>query len=109
MGGRVAEEIFFGKKYVTTGCSDDMNKATQLAYYHVRGGMFDELTGYSNLNSIDFREGPAMKTLVDESVNKILDESYKRVRALLVEHKGVIEAIADELVTKETLTKDEIL
>jgi hypothetical protein len=42
--------------------------------------MFDELTGYSNLNSVDNTEGPLMKNIVDESVNKILTESYERVR-----------------------------
>ena len=41
MGGRAAEEIFLGVDEMTTGCSDDMRKATQMAYYHVKGGMFD--------------------------------------------------------------------
>lgn len=109
MGGRVSEEIFFGRKYVTTGCSDDMNKATQLAYYHVKGGMFDEMTGYSNLNVLEEKEGPQMKNLVDQAVSKILTESYERVRELLVSNKSVIEDIADALVDKETLSKDEIL
>ena len=108
MGGRVAEEIFFGKKYVTTGCSSDMNSATQIVYHHVKSGMFDEMTGYSNLNSVEGVEGPEAKDLVDEVCNKILVESYNRVRELLVRNKKLMQKIANELVTKETLTREEI-
>jgi cell division protease FtsH len=50
-----------------------------------------------------------MKNIVDESVNKILNESYQRVRGLLMNHKTTIERIAEELMVKETLTRDEIL
>ena len=41
MGGRAAEELFLGRNHITTGCSDDLHKATQLAYHHVKGGMFN--------------------------------------------------------------------
>ena len=43
MGGRVAEEIFLGKDDLTTGCSNDLQKATELAYEYIRTlGMHDE-------------------------------------------------------------------
>ena len=70
--------------------------------------MFDEMTGYSNLNSVEGVEGPEAKDLVDEVCNKILVESYNRVRELLVRNKKLMQKIADELVTKETLTREEI-
>jgi ATP-dependent metalloprotease len=110
MGGRVSEEIFFGKNEVTTGCSDDMNKATQMIYFHVRSGMFDELTGYTNFNGVEgYAEGPEMRNLIDSSVKSILRDSYARVRSLLSSNKSLIEKISDELVRKETLSRDEIL
>jgi len=104
----VAEEIFFGKKYVTTGCSSDMNTATKIVYHHVKSGMFDELTGYSNLNSVEGVEGPEMKDHVDQVANTILNESYQRVRELLVRNKKTMEKVAKELVDKETLTREEV-
>jgi ATP-dependent metalloprotease len=53
MGGRAAEEIFFGNDEITTGCSSDLSKATQLAYQYVKHlGMDEELTLISVADSI---------------------------------------------------------
>lgn len=47
MGGHVAEELFIGDKFVTTGCGSDLENATKLAYMAVRKfGMFGEDAGY---------------------------------------------------------------
>ena len=70
--------------------------------------MFDELTGYSNLNSVEGVEGPEKKDKVDEVANIILNESYQRVRELLVSNKTKMQKVANELVVKETLTREEI-
>lgn len=106
MGGRAAEEIFLGVDNITTGCSDDLSKATQIAYHHVKGGMFDEITGLVNLHSVD-KEGSEQRAVIDDTVKKILDESYNRVKNKLVSNKSLLIHLAKNLVEKETLTKDE--
>mmetsp|Transcript_217 Transcript_217/g.202 ORF Transcript_217/g.202 Transcript_217/m.202 type:complete len:451 (+) Transcript_217:377-1729(+) len=108
MGGRAAEEIFLGIDNLTTGCSSDLDKATQTAYHYTKGGMFDEITGLVNLNALDDdSEGVAQRDLIDKAVRDILDESYKRTKEKLLKNKSLLMYIAKNLVERETLTQEE--
>jgi len=69
MGGRVAEEIFFGNEQITTGCGSDLNNATRISY----GLMYNYAMG--NLRSIidPNYASDKLKGVVDNSVQTILD------------------------------------
>lgn len=84
MGGHVAEKLFIGKDKITTGCSSDLQNATQMAYQAVsRFGMFGEEVGYTSTDERQLSED--RKGRVDEAVKKILEESEKRVEKMLLE------------------------
>lgn len=106
MGGRAAEEIFFGKDKMTEGCSDDLRKSTEIAYYHVKGGMFNDKTGLINVNALEY-EGIDQRNAIDKVVKDILNESYQRVLAKLRKNRDVLQSVATVLVEKETLTGEE--
>ncbi|CAG9326552.1 YME1L1_1 [Blepharisma stoltei] len=112
MGGRAAEELFFGKQRMTEGCSSDLSNSTQIAYYHVRGGLFNEKTGLVDTNALRNQwggrsEGLKQRDMIDNVVKEILDDSYKRVLEKLRTQKDLIQRIASVLVEKETLTGEE--
>lgn len=109
MGGKIAEELIYGADQVTSGCSSDLGKATQIAYQMVtEWGMsdvlgsiaFDDRT-YANLSA-------ETKHKVEAEVRRILDESQERARKMLAEKKGELELLAKGLMKHETLTKDEM-
>ena len=52
MGGRVAEELFYGNDSITTGCSDDLSKATSMAYGYLNSGMVEDVSLISVPSSI---------------------------------------------------------
>ncbi|KAL8519207.1 hypothetical protein ACS0TY_010228 [Phlomoides rotata] len=80
MGGRVAEELIFGKDYVTTGASSDLSTATELAHYMVSTcGMSDEIGPVH----VKERPGSEMQLRIDAEVVKLLRDAYNRVKALL--------------------------
>jgi cell division protease FtsH len=113
MGGRVAEELFFGD--ITSGASSDLKQATRLARLMVCDwGMSEELgpqtfgaheelmfLGREVSRNQDFSEDTARR--IDAEVNKLLRQAYTRARALIESHREQMDAIAKLLLERETL------
>ncbi|MFH4981046.1 hypothetical protein AB6A40_007755 [Gnathostoma spinigerum] len=117
MGGRVAEELIFGPEKITTGAADDLKKATLLATQMVKTfGMSDtvglrDFSADDNGNSafISIKDvSPHMTELIDQEINRILNESYSRAKELLTKHKKEHKALAEALLEHETLSHDEV-
>lgn len=119
LGGRAAEEVFFGE--VSTGAQNDLEKATILARKMVEDyGMSDRigplslgweraarlLMGeYSYGKEANYSESTAQ--LVDAEVKRIILENYDRVKKLLQENRNALERITEVLLEKETLEGEE--
>ncbi|MDE6714048.1 MAG: ATP-dependent zinc metalloprotease FtsH [Lachnospiraceae bacterium] len=115
-GGRAAESIVFDT--VTTGASNDIEKATKIARAMVtRFGMSKRfgLIGLETVESqyLDHRASlncaDETAAAIDEEVMKILKESYKEAKKLLKENRQVMDKIADYLIEKETITGHEFM
>ncbi|MCI0525509.1 MAG: ATP-dependent zinc metalloprotease FtsH, partial [Acidobacteria bacterium] len=117
MGGRLAEDIFLGK--ITTGASNDIERATDLARK-----MVCEF-GMSNLGPLtfgkkeeqiflgreiaqhqDYSEDTAIK--IDQEVKRIVMEQYERARQIIIEHRDALDRLAQELLARETLDSVQI-
>lgn len=110
LGGRIAEELFFGK--ITTGASDDLKKCTAIANGIVTSyGMSSEL-GTLNYEVQDgFKKPYSEQTakVIDDEISRIINERYRACKDLLSERKETIEKLAEELLDKETLSLPEIV
>jgi cell division protease FtsH len=121
MGGRIAEELIFGHKKVTSGAASDIQMATKLAKDMVtRFGMSIELgpltygenedevfLGRSITRQQHMSEETAKK--VDAEIKKIVDTGYKRAKKILTEKIDDMHKLAKALILYETLTGDEIM
>ena len=86
MGGHCAEELFIGNDKVTSGCGGDLSSATKYAYRAVESfGMFGEDAGY--ISQEKHRTSEERRALIDKQVVEILNQSKKRVTALLQKHE----------------------
>ena len=121
MGGRVAEEIIFGHNKVTTGASNDIMQATDLARKMVtEWGMSDKLgplryndnqeevfLGHAVTQTKNVSEATAK--VIDEEIRRIVDEADEKCRGIIGENVEQLHAIANALLEYETLTGDEVL
>lgn len=92
LGGRIAEEIFFGK--ITTGASDDLKKCTQIANGMVTEFGLSPKLGTLNLSTESgYQKGYSQQTnrMIDQEIRRIVNERYGECKALLLEHKDKIE------------------
>lgn len=119
-GGRIAEEMIFGKAKVTTGASNDIQVATVMARKMVaEWGMSDKLgpiayeepenevfLGYSISKRKNMADSTALE--VDKEIRRVIDEAYKNAQTLLKKYKKQLDILAHGLVEYETLTSDEI-
>ena len=119
LGGRVAEEIIYGKDNITTGASNDLEKVSALARSMVQTyGMSEKMgnlaygkdqehvfMGRNFGNTRDFSEEIAAD--IDKEVKKIVDTQYEQAKQLLTENKDMLEYIAHQLLEKETLDEKE--
>ncbi|HLV80616.1 MAG TPA: cell division protein FtsH, partial [Chthonomonadaceae bacterium] len=119
LGGRVAEELVFGD--VTTGAVSDLDHATDLARAMVcEYGMSDRLgplrlgrrhgnpfLGRDLMEDRDYSEDIARA--IDEEVRAFIDQGYERARHILTENRAKMDEIAEILLEKETLTREEFL
>lgn len=109
MGGRAAEELQYGKNAITTGASNDLQRATELARSMVTQWGFSE-TGLISFPERDFDLiSDDTKTKIDDQVRALLDTAYTQALAILKKNKTKLKKVAEALVEKETIDLDEFL
>ncbi len=112
LGGRAAEQIFFGK--ISTGASNDLQQITRMAYSMVTTyGMNDKIGNvsfYDPSQENSFQKPFSEETgkIIDEEVRKMIDAAYHRTLALLQERKAEVEKLAQALLTREVLHKSDV-
>lgn len=114
LGGRVSESIFFGA--VTTGAQDDLQKVTRSAYAQiVQYGMNDRI-GQRVYQLPEPGEmvmekpySEATAQAIDEEVKSLIDSAYKRTVDLLTEKKECIMKVAERLLEREILSRDDMI
>uniref|UniRef100_A0A8C7K156 ATP-dependent zinc metalloprotease YME1L1 n=1 Tax=Oncorhynchus kisutch TaxID=8019 RepID=A0A8C7K156_ONCKI len=107
MGGRVAEEIIFGKEFITTGASSDFDAATRIAKMMVtRFGMCERLGVMTYTDQT--KRSPETQAAIEHEVRKLLKDSYERARDLLKSHAKEHQNLANALLQYETLDAREI-
>ena len=120
MGGRVAEELTFGKQNITSGASGDIQQATKLARAMVTQlGYSDDLgtvaygdnqeevfLGHSVSRTQNVSEATAQK--IDKEVKRLIDNGYADARRILTKRRKDLVALANALLEHESLTGDEV-
>lgn len=109
MGGKIAEELVYGPERVTSGCSSDLSKATEVAYNMVtQYGMSEALGAIAFDGNLYKTLSSETKQKIEDEVRRFLDEGQARARALLGGKRKELDMLARALVQYETLSKDEI-
>ena len=112
LGGRAAEDIFFGK--ISTGASNDLQQITKIAYSMVTVYGMNEKVGnvsyYDPTADNTFTKPYSEETgkMIDEEVRKMIDIAYIRTKALLTERRNEVEILAKELLEKEVLFQSDV-
>ena len=120
MGGRIAEEIVFGREKVTSGAVQDIEMATKMARAMVtRFGMSDKLgpiayeeneeevfLGHSVTRTKNVSEATAKA--IDDEIREFVNAGFERAKKLLTDHEDQLHAIAQGLLEYETLTGEDI-
>jgi cell division protease FtsH len=119
-GGRVAEEIIFGEQDVTTGAGNDIERATTMARRMVTSFGMSEVIG---LVAVDESEHEVFlgrelsqrrqvsehtQRIVDQEVKRIIDAAHEKARTVIEENRDLLEAIAQALLDRETLGREDI-
>ena len=119
-GGRLAELLIFGPDRVTTGASNDIERATELARNMVtKWGLSDRLgpLAYSEEEgevflgrSVSQHKSVSSETahLIDEEIRSVIDRNYERAERILIEHDGILHKMAEALIKWETIDRLQI-
>jgi len=119
-GGRIAEEMIFGAEHVTTGASNDIQRATEIARSMVtKWGLSEKLgpltysdeegevfLGHSVTQHKQVSDDTAHA--IDEEIRDIIDRNYERARGLLEENREKLHKMAEALIKYETIDTDQI-
>ncbi|MBE7510195.1 MAG: ATP-dependent zinc metalloprotease FtsH [Bacteroidia bacterium] len=114
LGGRAAEEVVFGT--ISTGALSDLEKITKQAYASVSIFGLNERIGNisyydsSGQQDYNFNKPYSEKTaeIIDEEVKKLIDAAYERTKALLRENKDKLDKLANRLLEKEVIFKEDL-
>ncbi|KAJ2891600.1 AAA ATPase afg3, partial [Coemansia aciculifera] len=114
LGGRASEELFFG--VITTGASDDLQKVTRMAYAQVVQYGMNKRVGQLNFTDQQQAEqqfhkpySEATAEIIDEEVRKMITDAYAATLALLTEKRAAVEKVAQLLLKKEVLGREDML
>lgn len=113
LGGRVMEEIIF--KDISTGAQNDLERTTQMAYAMIAlYGMNKKIGPFSfkdlqNEYSLKQPYSENTATIIDEEARIFINECYERTRELLLKYQNEVELIAQKLIEKEVMYKDDFV
>ena len=109
LGGRAAEQIALND--ISTGASNDIEVATELAKDMVRKYGMSDRVGPINLESKEQYElqafGNNIEDIIGVEVKELIDTAYKKAQELILEHMDKLHAVAQKLLEKETITAEE--
>jgi len=119
MGGRIAEEVVYGRDHITSGASSDLKSATNTAREMIielgmgtklRDQSFHEDEGGLMMDRIQREKPYSEKTQeeIDAEVAQLLDEAANRARAVITTNRDYLEKLKDALIKEETLEADEV-
>lgn len=103
-GGRVAEEIIFGKNKITTGASGDLQMIQNIAKEMVVDYGFNETLGISNWENVD-----GISEVIFSEMKLLIDKLYVRTYYLINKNIALLDVIALSLIEKETLSYEDLL
>jgi len=112
LGGRAAEDIFFGK--ISTGASNDLQQITKIAYSMVTvygmNGKIGNISYYDPSQENTFTKPYSEETgkMIDEEVRRLIAEAYVSTKALLTEKRNEVEILARQLLEKEVLFQSDV-
>lgn len=111
-GGRAAEELIFGR--VSTGAQNDLERVTKMAYSMISIYGMNNKVGNVSFHDAQ-QEYPTSKPyseetakLIDEEARQHIEDQYTRAKEVLTEHRDALEILAEELLKKEVLFKDDL-
>ncbi|KAK4050408.1 AAA ATPase afg3 [Microbotryomycetes sp. JL201] len=111
LGGRVAEEIFFGR--ITTGAQDDLQKITRMAFEVCANyGMNSEVGPLSYRQDQESFQKPFSERtaeLLDNEVRKMVNRAHERTTQLLTDKREQVEKVAQLLLAREVLSRDDMI
>ncbi|OMH84840.1 AFG3-like protein 2 [Zancudomyces culisetae] len=113
LGGRASEELFFG--VVTTGAADDLQKVTRMAYAQIVQYGMNKNVGQINFNDPQNEQrfnrpySEATAELIDKEARSMIDVAYARTLTLLTEKRAEVEKVAQRLLEKEVLQRQDML
>ncbi|MGJ3494450.1 ATP-dependent zinc metalloprotease FtsH [Piscirickettsia salmonis] len=119
-GGRIAEALVFGVEKVTTGASNDIEKASEVARNMVTKWGLSERLGpilYGQEGGDPFGYGAGKGTpefsdqtsvAIDEEVRQIIDRNYTRAESILIDNRDILDAMADALMVYETIDREQV-
>ena len=119
LGGRIAEEVVYGRDHITSGASSDLHSATNIARNMIiengmgtklRDQSFHEDEGGLMMDRITREKPYSEKTAeeIDREVKDLIDEAANRAREIITTNRGYLEKLKDALLEKETLEADEV-
>ena len=111
-GGRVAEEIFFGSDYITTGASSDIERATEIARAMVMRFWFDADLGAENYapDNVEWQRKDMSndtRKMIDIKVRALLQDAYAHANKIIMKNRDLHEKIAEALLIQEEMTQEE--
>ena len=112
MGGRAAERVVFDR--ISTGAMSDLDVVTKMAYaaiaYYGMTEKVGNISFYDMVNNSTFSRPYSEETarMIDEEARKFIDEQYVRAQALLRDKRELLDVLANELLTKEVIFKDDL-
>ena len=118
-GGRIAEELIFGQDAVTTGASNDIQRATELATNMVKRWGFsqavgprafveEEGAGYLGQGYTETAIAASTSEMIDMEIQSLIERNSRRARTILEENMDVLHAMAAALIEHETIDKHQI-
>ncbi|MCW8194692.1 ATP-dependent zinc metalloprotease FtsH [Proteobacteria bacterium 005FR1] len=115
-GGRIAEEMTLGADGVTTGASNDIERATQMARNMVMKWGLSEKLGplhygeeegaYPGVTAANY--SGATSKLIDEEIRRIIDSCYERAKQILTDNRDILEAMKNALMEYETIDAEQV-